>query len=251
VKAAKARRAQGLPPQPLEPHACMPVAADANTNTPPAEAAKENPKAGDPLKPPSPPPDAPEGTTPPNSAAMAMVTLLEMLPEGSKLGYKTVSGFFVPLNLHNLQVYHGVAEKFPDSSVVHPPAASGNHPSAFPVEMKTLLKSVFGARTKPWSVASSWSMCLRRRGWRSHPLCVFEKKTLTSSPLLKIKIQNSNRIHSPPKDSSCATSTNAACKRVGAIRKRREMCCHHLPVAGRCPTSFKHSGSAEAEALLG
>lgn len=48
-----------------------------------------------------------------------MLTMLQMLPEGSKLGFKTSDGFFVPLNLNNLQVQLGAAEKLADAAVTN------------------------------------------------------------------------------------------------------------------------------------
>ena len=68
------------------------------------------------------------GPTPP-VAAQAMLTVLSMLPKDSKLGHKTADGFFVPLNLNNLRVEHGAAERVVPAATVNP---SQVHSASFP-----------------------------------------------------------------------------------------------------------------------
>lgn len=113
MKAAKVRRGLGQPPQPLE------AAVEAEQEVEGATRSGATPlHASQPTSPRALVGKGSESTTP--KAARAMLTVLQILPEGSKLGYKTCEGFFVPLNVNNLQVEHGAAERLAEA----PPAVS-------------------------------------------------------------------------------------------------------------------------------
>ena len=81
-------------------------------------------------------------------AAQGMLTVLSMLPKDSKLGYKTVDGFFVPLNLNNLRVEHGAAQRVVPAATVTPQ----------PGALRLFSESHLAPCMKLFSVVELWSL---------------------------------------------------------------------------------------------